>query len=543
MSTAMHVKCQDEMHIFTNRSLASSFPLSSPSNDTSQKHNPTDEVESIQMHFYLDYLCQMNRPIDEPMIKSIKRFQATLKKKSNKKSVKQSAKLKSSLRKLSSEDSSKLEAFSEEEDIVSVVWNGEMINMSELKNRDWLSGMLILCPLYDIYLRVMMNPPVITSLSVFPKRILLADHPIVARVTTQNDNPGMLDYQWCRQSSSDEDSWTVISKSPISYTPMAEDIGKPLKLICTPYRQDSDTIAGRSWVIDLGKVLPSSPVSAASIRLQSSNIIDNHSDDSIRVITYNILADCFATSDYALFQLYSCIKDPMYLDIEYRMQLVFFELMTYNGDLICLQECDEKVYDLYLGPLFSLYGYHSNYAGKAGNNRHGCAIFARKSIFSDAFFIRISLGEYMDNLPDLQHIYSNRPEIHHLITKKLGTIVQIAICVRKGSESCLVISNTHLFYHPHAAFLRLLQSYAILHILSQIKVDLMMISGSSVPNELIDWDEDAMAKSIYRYCNDKSFRSQLKEVIRSSETKNVSIIMAGDLNSTPDAASIELLSR
>ena len=56
----------------------------------------------------------------------------------------------------------------------------------------------------------------------------------------------------------------------------------------------------------------------------------------LRVITYNTLAEPFAISDYAVKSMFQYCPLP-YLETEYRLQMVLQELLTYQGDMICLQ--------------------------------------------------------------------------------------------------------------------------------------------------------------------------------------------------------------
>eukprot|EP01034_Spumella_vulgaris_P044816 gene44816-55769_t len=56
--------------------------------------------------------------------------------------------------------------------------------------------------------------------------------------------------------------------------------------------------------------------------------------------------------------------DPAHLDTEYRMQRVWLELRAYDADVVCLQECDRKVFEMYLRPLMEGEGYIGHYTNK-----------------------------------------------------------------------------------------------------------------------------------------------------------------------------------
>jgi hypothetical protein len=91
------------------------------------------------------------------------------------------------------------------------------------------------------------------------------------------------------------------------------------------------------------------------------------SREELRVVTFNILAEPFAISDHAANHMYSyCPRD--YLETEYRVQLTAKELVAYDADVVCLQECDSKTFDLYLKPLFGSLGCSVHYTNKVSRS-------------------------------------------------------------------------------------------------------------------------------------------------------------------------------
>lgn len=66
--------------------------------------------------------------------------------------------------------------------------------------------------------------------------------------------------------------------------------------------------------------------------------------NKFRVVSYNILADLYADSEYTRTQLFPYC--PAYaLKIEYRKQLFIRELLGYQADIMCLQEVDMKIFE------------------------------------------------------------------------------------------------------------------------------------------------------------------------------------------------------
>ena len=101
----------------------------------------------------------------------------------------------------------------------------------------------------------------------------------------------------------------------------------------------------------------------------NTNIRNNN---ELRIITYNILAEYFATKPSSIHYLYPYCN-IRYLGTEYRLQLIIKELLAYNiSDIICIQECDYKLFIHYYNPLFISLGYnYNNYLNKSSNVLEG----------------------------------------------------------------------------------------------------------------------------------------------------------------------------
>ena len=95
---------------------------------------------------------------------------------------------------------------------------------------------------------------------------------------------------------------------------------------------------------------------------------------TIRVVSYNVLADMHATSTFALEVLYPYVH-PSLLEEEYRQQLIAAELLALNADVICLQEVTGRMFSSYLEPqLLRRGGYRGVYSAKCGSTPEGCAV-------------------------------------------------------------------------------------------------------------------------------------------------------------------------
>ena len=127
------------------------------------------------------------------------------------------------------------------------------------------------------------------------------------------------------------DSAFVFVSSEQSYTPTDDTIGGRIKLHCTPYNDEGDEkVFGRTCTLYLVGVVKQLPeMKILSLRQDFSNIprytnssSSNSNDviqgghvfdcsrsrpstDELRVMTYNILAEPYATSDYAVVLCYN----------------------------------------------------------------------------------------------------------------------------------------------------------------------------------------------------------------------------------------------
>lgn len=61
--------------------------------------------------------------------------------------------------------------------------------------------------------------------------------------------------------------------------------------------------------------------------------------------------------------------------------LLYLFILGYNGDIICLQEVDKKIYSYDLEPVFSSINYLSNYMLKGGQVAEGLSCFYNANKF------------------------------------------------------------------------------------------------------------------------------------------------------------------
>lgn len=179
-----------------------------------------------------------------------------------------------------------------------------------------------------------------------------------------------------------------------------------------------------------------------------------------RVVTYNLLADLYCDSDYTRKHLFPYCP-PYALDIDYRKQLFVKELLGYHADLMCLQEVDAKIFDYDLQPLF-IGGAGGRFGGsfqRKGTTAEGLATFYNRQRFQLIERYGCTLGE---NIPKLavfadiwQAIDRNRQLAERICER--STAVQVTVLRAVETENVVIVANTHLYFHPDADHIRLLQ--------------------------------------------------------------------------------------
>lgn len=193
---------------------------------------------------------------------------------------------------------------------------------------------------------------------------------------------------------------------------------------------------------------------------------------------------------------------PYALDIDFRKQLLLKEILGYNADIFAMQEVDFKVFEGDLIPLLGIRditGVHN----KKGTTSEGIATFYRTDRFDLIEHHGMNIGETIKQHPACQELWGKLQHNEKLIERicDLGTTLQVVILQSKEfPQKFITVANTHLYFHPDADHIRLLQ-----------------IGFSSIlVHDII---------------------SKFKE----SPNQDVSLIFCGDFNSTPECGIFKLM--
>lgn len=202
----------------------------------------------------------------------------------------------------------------------------------------------------------------ISSCSWVWRRYRLADHNAAIPTPTaaqpeQTQSPGATSLP----NEIDFKSYPIISNSFI-YWPTHEDCNYCLILECIPANS-----TGRNGLHTFAVTNPvqASPTATPITRRHTLTPVHLIGPDQFRMVSYNILADPYASTMFAQRVLYPYCK-PSALSIEYRQCLIVQELLGYHGDVICLQEVGAKCYKQYLLPALEQKGYGGCFSEKSG---------------------------------------------------------------------------------------------------------------------------------------------------------------------------------
>jgi mRNA deadenylase 3'-5' endonuclease subunit Ccr4 len=265
-----------------------------------------------------------------------------------------------------------------------------------------------------------------------------------------------------------------VKRDSCSYTPCAQDIGKSVMIVVTPTRPDCAT---RPEAYQFEHVIRERP-SNAILDLRHDFCAVRETDAKLRVLSYNILADlnAFSAKDQISFYPYC---DANFIRKERRLPLILFEILQYQADIVCLQEVDHGVFYGLLKPVLEYHGYEGFFTSKLGTQEGGAMFWSRNvfepvldsdrksHVIRDLFVKNHYLGDW-SSMPEVFWLLDCHSDLNEMLRERLGHVLQTATLTRRDDQRKVVVGNTHLYFHPMASHVRLLQLYACLH---QMQVD------------------------------------------------------------------------
>ncbi|XP_054168298.1 2',5'-phosphodiesterase 12-like [Oppia nitens] len=327
-------------------------------------------------------------------------------------------------------------------------------------NRDvWKSGDILKVGdnIFDVYL----NAPSVKSIRL--AKVIMSSFKVYPIVSLEFCTLSDCKFEWLRQLTKKSENvtkksceeWETVGEEGFCYTVRSDDIGYKLKVVCSP-------TSGRQYEAISENTIDANP---GLCPFQERHVFcqTDVSYNCFRILSYNILADIYADSDYSRTVLYPYCP-PYALAIDYRKQLLLNEIIGYNADICCLQEVDKYVFNNDLKPILSSLKdkkFRSFFSEK-GNTGEGLATFVNENRFEVINTEKVNISNELktnpifDNL--LHNISANEKLFDRLMARK--SIIQV-ILVRdlQVNDKTLLIGNTHLYFHPDSDHIRLIQSY------------------------------------------------------------------------------------
>ncbi|CAB9511147.1 transcription complex subunit 6-like [Seminavis robusta] len=292
----------------------------------------------------------------------------------------------------------------------------------------------------------------------------------------------------------------LVLQDSATYTPQsADDIGKKISILVTPVRSATSrtshhTGCGYEQAYQFQHVIEALPENTA-INVRRGDLwtdpdrrqrLQDSPAGPIRVVTYNILADQNAYERNTHAKQVPCrpYVSLATLDKARRMPLILHELLSYQADILCLQEVDENIWKRLFRPTLEQMGYQGFFSNKVAKGMsEGCAMLWSLHRFEKIpeeemkhYGLADLIQETIQSVKSQQQwksataigqVLQEKQHLRNVIENKLGHVVQMALLPLRSNNNDrtqpdrILLANTHLFYHPYGAHIRLMQMYAI----------------------------------------------------------------------------------
>ncbi|CAN1306863.1 Carbon catabolite repressor protein 4 homolog 1 [Linum perenne] len=251
------------------------------------------------------------------------------------------------------------------------------------------------------------------------------------------------------------ETWFEVGRSK-TYTPSADDIGHALKFECVVVDAETKQNVGHPSTLTTSRVIPAPsppprrlvPVSGVDVNghLDADGRIS--SSGTFTVLSYNILADAYATSEsYAYCPSWA-------LSWAYRRQNLLREIVGYRADIVCLQEVQNDHFEEFFAPELDKHGYQ--------------ALYKRKTNEVEFNKAAQSLTEAL--VPSAQR----KTALNRLVKDNVALIVVLEAKFSNqgvdnpGKRQLLCVANTHVNVHPDLKDVKLWQVLTLLKGLEKI---------------------------------------------------------------------------
>ncbi|KAL9266810.1 Carbon catabolite repressor protein 4 homolog 1-like protein [Drosera capensis] len=275
------------------------------------------------------------------------------------------------------------------------------------------------------------------------------------------------------------ETWFEVGRSK-TYTPSADDIGYTLKFECVVVDIQTKLPVGSPSQITTSHVIPApTPPPRHLIPVNVVDLMGNliadfrqSSAGNFTVLSYNILADVYATSE-------SYSYCPSWaLSWTYRRQNLLREIVGYRADIICLQEVQNDHFEEFFSPELDKHGYQAIYKRKTSEvsqTLDGCATFFRRDRFSHVKKYEVEFNKAAQSLAEAVVPNSQKKNaLNRLVEDNVALIVVVEAkfnhqgADNPGKRQLLCVANTHVNVHQDLKDVKLWQVHTLLKGLEKI---------------------------------------------------------------------------
>ncbi|KAK9120346.1 hypothetical protein Syun_017963 [Stephania yunnanensis] len=281
----------------------------------------------------------------------------------------------------------------------------------------------------------------------------------------------------------------------------------------------------------------------------------NPNSINIRVVSYNILAQVFVKSSNFPHSPPPCLRWKA------RSQAVLTVLKSVEADFLCLQEVDE--YDTFYKRNMEENGYSSTYIKRNGQKQDGCGIFYKHNFAELVLEEKIEFNDLADLIQDGNSSSVNEQDDSSVDTapdkplKNASRIqgdpsdprvrlkrdcvgIMAAFKLKDTSQQLVILANTHIYWDPEWADVKLAQAKYLLLRLAQFKA-IVSNKFDCTPSVIVCGDFNSTpGDKVYQYLvegDSSSSQTQDDSKDVSISLRSVYAVLGGEptfTNCTPD---------
>lgn len=321
----------------------------------------------------------------------------------------------------------------------------------------------------DVVYKVFFNAQFISSCKL--PRVILSNFEIFPQVQIDFQTDLQPKYAWSRKISKKDPNYSQFKDAgrikhgelklgdQRTYTPTKFDINHELLFKVTSRLNDQMEL--ETYTVESKKVWDSPDYYPYEKRHELTRT--KTANDEFRIVTYNILADMYSDSKTAREQLFKYCPEK-YLKMDYRKHLILKELIGYNADLICLQECDQSVFQKHLESALKMRSNLNGLMALKSKLEEGCVIFYNDDKFRLIKESSTKISELInkDSFKNLKKIMDDNFQLRGRFEVRPNILQTVALQSKDDPDNLVLLFNTHFYFHPDSDHIRLLHGCLIM---------------------------------------------------------------------------------